>query len=211
MRHEMSVKPDPVRVRKFLTAARQVKRRFEIDAPPLIYLTDPARNNDPSKTIVNLPAGSAVIYRHFGAENRIDYAWKLRTITTLKKCRLLIANDPELAMSVNADGVHWPERFAGNAKYWRQRFSFMTGSAHSRTALHTISMRYVDAALLSTVFPSSSPSASEPIGALKFRTIAHSAPLATYALGGVLAENVLTIADAGGIAAISGIEEAFGA
>lgn len=205
----MSDKPHPAQLRKLLAAARQAKVALGPSHPALIYLTDPDRSKDPIGVATRLPAGSAVIYRHFGAANRVDIARGLRASTICSGCRLLIANDPELAMIVKADGVHWPERQLHMAKYWRRRFNIMTASAHSVAALQSSSVRFVDAALFSTVFASSSPSASSPIGALKFRTIGRSSPLPVYALGGVTGNNAQSVAEAGGIAAISGMEDVF--
>ena len=86
----------------------------------------------------------------------------------------------------------------------------MTAAVHSRAALNLALSSGVDAALLSTVFPSSSSSASAPIGTLKFGEIAAQSPLPLYALGGVTADNARNIACIGGLASISGIQNAFG-
>ena len=211
MRHQMSVKPDPARSRKMLVAIRAADRCLKRPLPPLIYLTDPERSHDPIAIVKQLPRNSAVIYRHFGAADRERVGANLRLITILKNSLLLIANDPELAIQVKADGVHWPERQSARAKYWRTRFAIMTASAHSRRAIYSSSLRFVDAALLSTVFSSSSRTATSPIGAIRFRQLARGAPLPIYALGGVTSDTAQRIAESGGLASISGIQEAFGA
>ena len=86
----------------------------------------------------------------------------------------------------------------------------MTWAAHSRAALARGAEAGLDAVLLSTVFPSSSASASAPMGQLRYRFHVHGSSLPIYALGGITAANAAGIASDGGLAAISGIEKVFG-
>jgi thiamine-phosphate pyrophosphorylase len=66
-----------------------------------------------------------------------------------------------------------------------------------------------DAALVSAVFPSRSPSAGAPMGAAAFRQLAQRSIVPVHALGGVTARNAASICDAGGLAAIEGIRDLF--
>lgn len=136
-------------------------------------------------------------------------AWGLREAAWRSKCLLLIGNDPKLALAAKADGVHWPEARLKDSKKWRRAFTIMTGAAHSRSAIVEGEKFGLNAMLVSTVFPSNSASASAPRGAIKFRQMANVATVPIYALGGVGASNANSIACAGGIAAIEGIEKAF--
>lgn len=205
----MHFKPYPADARKLASAARHARRGLPLKLPPLIYLTDPRRSPDPVKTAKSLPFGSAVIYRHFGSDNRIQTAQALRDMTWRSKCLLLIGNDPELAFATKADGVHWSEARLQESTKWLQAFSIMTGAAHSRSALVAGQNHRLNAMLVSTVFPSNSASAAAPMGAIKFRAMAKAALIPIYALGGVSASNADSIAHFGGIAAIEGIERAF--
>lgn len=65
----------------------------------------------------------------------------------------------------------------------------------------------MDAALVSTVFPSNSPSASRPMGPARFRLLAQTAPLPVYALGGVNPSNAGQVASFAGLAAIDGLAQ----
>lgn len=203
----MTYKPDTDATRKLMCAARDAARALPDHLPPLLYLTDPNRSLGILETAKRLPVGSAVIYRHFGFENRIEAAQHLRKITYENHCALLIGNDPLLAMSSNADGVHWPESKIEESKKWRNRFRLMTAAAHSRIALASIAKSNIDAAIVSTVFESASPSASRPMGAMKFRELVRHARVPIYALGGITAQNAGSISRVAGIAAISGIEQ----
>lgn len=150
------------------------------------------------------------MYRHFGSKDKTQIARALRVATRRNGCKLLIGNDPKLALKAGADGIHWAESRISDSKYWKNQFSIMIGAAHSRAALQQCSQAGLDGVLLSTVFPSASPSASKPMGSLKYRELAKSCDLPVYALGGITADNALSISGWGGIAAISGIEQAFG-
>ena len=61
----------------------------------------------------------------------------------------------------------------------------------------------LDAALVSTVFPSKSPSAGQPMGSLRLRRLAQTGRLPLYALGGIDAENSAQVSDVAGLSAIS--------
>ena len=125
---------------------------------------------------------------------------------------LMVAGDPDLARRIKADGVHWPERMLGRRPNHR---GLATASAHSRSALVRAQRAGMEAAILSTVFDSASPSAGRPIGALRFRQLVRASPLPVYALGGINAGNAAHVraaqgARAAGWAAVDAILEAFG-
>lgn len=190
--------------RKALTVSRQAARRLGPALPPAVFLTDPARTPDPARLVACLPPGWGVIYRHFGAPDRAVIAARLATICRRRRLILLIAADPELARTVGADGVHWPHRLAGRARLWRGRFRLQTGSAHGRRELARLQTLPVDAALVSAVFASASPSAGAAMGALRLRRMARAARLPVYGLGGVNLDNARRIAGFAGLAAIEG-------
>ena len=169
--------------------------------PGAFFLTDPKRVPDPLAIVPTLPPGTGVIYRHFGAHDREAVARKLRRATLQTGAPFLTANDPELAMTVKADGVHWPEAEAHKARKWRGRFFFQTQSAHSPKALREA---VCDGVLFSTVFPSRSPSAGRAIGAIRFRQLANAANLKIYALGGASGATAGQVTQSGGFAAIDG-------
>jgi len=179
----MALKHQATARRKWAAAIRQVETHFPPHLPPLLFLTDPQRVPDPAKVAAGLPTGSGVIYRHFGAQGRGRVARELSAVCYQRGLVLLIAADPELAEKVGADGVHWPEKLLGKARAWRGRFPLQTASAHSRRAIWRAEQAGMDAALVSAVFPSNSPSARRVMGCFRFgshrgrdclRTLAHS-------------------------------------
>lgn len=196
--------------RKLRTAARVASRHLPSGLPPVLYLTDPARTPDPVVTASRLSSCHGLVYRHYGQPGHAQVAADLAKVCRKRHVRLLIANDPRLAMRVGADGVHWPFAAREEAKRWRTRFALLTASAHTPEQLRLLQDAGFDAALLSTAFASASPSARTPLGQIKFRTLARASALPVYALGGINADTAGQVAPVAGIAAIEGIEAIFG-
>jgi thiamine-phosphate pyrophosphorylase len=81
-----------------------------------------------------------------------------------------------------------------------------TSAAHSRAAIARARRLGIDAVIVSTVFPSRSPTAGPAMGALRFRQLSREAPLPVYALGGVDAHNASSaMRHAAGWAAIDSV------
>ncbi len=202
--------PNRAQMLKFSCAIRQAQKVLPSYMPGLFVLTDPVRTPDCVFLADQLPRGCGLIYRHFGAPDRKAVAVRLKHIARRKRLTLLIGNDPALARSIEADGVHWPEAAVHKARYWRKYFPIMTGAAHSRAAIQYGKSVGLDALLLSSVFPSKSPSAPpSTIGASRFRDQARCAGIPLYGLGGVKAQNAGRIAGVAGLASIEGAIDAF--
>lgn len=133
----------------------------------------------------------------------------LAHVCRARKLRLLVSADPVLAMAVGAAGVHWPHARLAASRKWRGAFPLMTASAHSPAELRAITHYPIDAALVSAVFPSNGPSAGTPLGPLKLRQLARTAPCPVFALGGVTARNAGHVAPFAGIAAVESLAAAF--
>jgi thiamine-phosphate pyrophosphorylase len=181
--------------------------------PPLLFVTDPVRTPRPWDTAAALPPGCGVIYRAFGAADRLDTARRLREATRRADGLLLIGLDDDLADACDADGVHLPEPALAVAKALRRRRPDwrLTGSAHSANALSACAG--LDAALVSPVFASGPGSAVRPaLGVDGFKALTETASCPVYALGGVGAANAPSLAGSGacGIAAVGAIQRAFG-
>lgn len=200
----MALKTSSPKRRKLLMAARAAQRAVGPGLPPVFVLTDPERMPDPIRVAESLPGSWAMIYRHFGADERERVATALRQVTLERHCRLLIAADPDLALQVGADGVHWPERLRRSARRWTARFSLMTTSSHSRHGVSRIDPSVFQATLVSTVFPSESPSASESMGAIRFRSLVARATIPVFGLGGVSPATAGAIAPVAGLAMVDG-------
>lgn len=178
--------------------------------PPLFFLTDPARTPDPVAIAARLPSGAGVILRAFGAPDAREIGRALRAVADSRGLCLLVGADPDLAEDCGADGVHLPERALGEAAALRRRRPEwrLTGAAHGAEALGRAAAGGLDAAFLSPVFPSASPSAGDPLGVDRFSALAQAAGLPVYALGGVTALTVEALRGSGAVGV--GLVEAIG-
>ncbi|WP_225212506.1 thiamine phosphate synthase [Brevundimonas guildfordensis] len=180
--------------------------------PPLLFFTDPARTPRPWETAARLPAGAGVVFRHFGASDRLETGRRLREATHTAGVRLLVGLDAELAERIEADGVHLPERAlsAAYALSGRRPDWLLTGAAHSAEAVQ--GARDLHALVLSPVFPAGGASAAKPaLGVEGFSALAALAPCPVYALGGITAANASRLASTGacGLAGVGAIQTAF--
>lgn len=178
----------------------------------LIVMTDPVLGGDPLAIAAGLPAGSAIILRHYGAPDRAALARRLARLCRRRRLRLLVADDARLARRVGANGLHLPEfRLLGGPQRWRLLVRpgwLVTAAAHSRPAMVAAARLGCDAVLLSPVFATTSHPGARPLGVRRFARLARGGPAApaVYALGGMTATTVRRLAGSGavGIAGISG-------
>lgn len=180
--------------------------------PPLLVLSDPERTPDLMALAATLPAGSGLVYRHFGAADRFETGAALSAIAQANGIVFLVSGDPVLAANCGADGIHWPERDLPVAARLRARGDtrLFTAAAHCARALHRARMAGVDAALVSPVFPSDSPSATHPKGKWAAHALVRAAGMPVYALGGVNTRTAPRLVDLGfaGIACVGAIRSA---
>lgn len=183
------------------------------DLPPLLFFTDPIRTPRPWETAARLPAGSGVVYRHFGATGAEETGCRLRDATRLNGGRLLIGLDEELAAATGADGVHLPERALDQAIRLRREHPawLLTGAAHGPADWRRL--QPLDAVVLSPVFPAGGASGGRPaLGPERFATLASTLGRPVYALGGVKADNARQLLGSGacGLAGVEAVQAAFG-
>ncbi len=178
----------------------------------MLLFTDPERTPRPWEIAARLPAGSGVVYRHFGAADAEETARRLRSVTRERGLALLIGLDVDLADRVEADGMHLPERAltAAYALSGKRPDWVLTGAVHSVEAARRA--RDLEAVVLSPVFPAGGASASKPDLGLDALVGAAEGPTRVIALGGITAANAGALQGSGsyGIAAIGGIAAAFG-
>lgn len=173
---------------------------------PLVFMTDPARMENPIEIVRRLPQGCAVIYRHFGNPK---YAQELRTLTAEQGRQYLIGNDPKLAEEVGADGVHFTRdaELSGPITWRAKHPDWILTMAGLKVGAYLAPLDSLDALFISSIFPSRSPSAGTPIGLDALTDRAARLPIPIYALGGVTAGTApdFTGTGAAGFAAIEGL------
>ena len=177
--------------------------------PPLILVTDPDRTPDPVALAERLPCGCGVIFRGFGRKGAGKTARRLGQVARERRLVLLIGAD---SVRVRGAGVHLPERLAHRAGAIKRARPglVVTVAAHSLPALIRARRAGADAALLSAVFKSRSPSAGRPLGPIRFAALARQAGLPVYALGGIKTKNAPRLMGSGavGLAMVEGLAKA---
>lgn len=174
--------------------------------PALYFFTDPVRTPDPLAAAAHLPRGTAVVFRHFGAAGRARLARRLSALCRVRGLVLLIAADPDLAASVGADGVHWPERFL-SAPLAKSKHLLVTASSHCAGGVALAARAGANACVLGPVFPTRSAAGRRPLGLFRASQIARAAPLPVIGLGGINQNTAKRLAGRGfaGFAAIDGL------
>lgn len=149
------------------------------------------------------------MFRAFGATDALAVGRRLREIADARGLVLLVGADEALAQAIGADGVHLPERLVHRAGPIRRRHSrwIVTAAAHGRAGLVAAARAGADAVLLSPAFESASPSAGRPLGPARFATLARTARVPVYALGGVNMKTAPRLLGSGaaGLAAIGAL------
>lgn len=176
--------------------------------PPLLFLTDPDRTPEPWLQAGRLPQGAGVVFRWFGRPDSVEVGRRLADVSRARGLTFLVGADADLAETLGADGLHLPERLVADATALRRDPDWlMTGAAHSPEALNRAAVAGLDAALLSPVFPSLSPSAGEAIGPAPFSAWVAQARLPVYALGGVTQTTAPHLSHSGacGLAVVGGL------
>ncbi|ANP46316.1 hypothetical protein ATE48_10505 [Candidatus Viadribacter manganicus] len=189
------------------TAARLNRDAGAISIPALYFFTDPERTPNPVAIAGRLPRKTAVVYRHFGADDRARVARKLSAVCRLRGLYLLIGADPELATACDADGVHWPERMMPSAR--SNVFRLESTAVHDAGAVLRANAAKLDACVLSPIFPSRSASAQRELGVFRASQIARASAVPVIALGGVNASNATRLIGRGfaGVAAVDALIE----
>lgn len=161
---------------------------------------------DPVAVARRLPIGAAVIYRHFGDPVA---AQDLRDVTRGRGQQLLIGNDPELAQSLGADGVHFSRDpdLTGPRKWRKINPDWIITMAGLKSGYYAEPFGSLDALFVSAIFPSGSESAGVPIGPAALKDRAARLPVPLFALGGVTAATAFQLIGTGvsGLAAIEGL------
>lgn len=138
-----------------------------------------------------------------------ELALELRRVTRRYNARLLINDRVDIALAVDADGVHLPENgiAADLARKLLPTPRLIGVSCHNLSGAITAQQNSADFITFGPVFRTpSKASYGDPVGLEKLAEAANTLSIPVFGLGGVTRENTLeVIAVAGGVAMISEI------
>ncbi|ESQ90561.1 hypothetical protein ABAC460_08725 [Asticcacaulis sp. AC460] len=177
--------------------------------PPLFFVTDPARTPHPEDIAALLPAGTGIIYRHFGEPHALQRARLLRKIANDHDLILLIGEDDALAIEVGADGVHLAQKSLPRIAELHRKHPHLKLSAACHdldTLMHMADDTPLQAVFVSPVFASRSASAQNAaaLGAKGVHDYTAATGLPVYGLGGITCDTIGGLRDCGlaGIGAV---------
>ncbi|ESQ75867.1 hypothetical protein ABAC402_07840 [Asticcacaulis sp. AC402] len=170
--------------------------------PPLFFVSDPVRTPHPEDIATLLPAGTGIIFRHFGEAHARQRAKLLRKIADDHGLVLLIGEDDALALDVGADGVHLAQASLGRAADLHRNHPQLRLSAacHDIDTLARLpDSTPLQAVFISPVFNSRSASARDvtPLGARGARDYTAVTGLPVYGLGGITCYSIAELRDCG--------------
>jgi thiamine-phosphate pyrophosphorylase len=189
----------------------------ETRLPFLYYFTDEAHIADPAPCLDQLPAGAGVVFRHYGAPDRLALGKRVRRACGNLGLAFFFAGDAHTGAEMDADGVHLAEHAVPHAALTiylaRRAGRFVTAAAHSPVAIRRACRMGVDGIFLAPVFPTGSHPGGAVVGHTRFTAWTRDCAVPAFALGGI-DENTgrkLIGSRCAGLAGISGILKAGGA
>jgi thiamine-phosphate pyrophosphorylase len=145
-----------------------------------------------------------------GAGALLDQALRLRAITRAHGASLLISDRVDIALAASADGVQLPEAGlpVATARALLGPQALVGVSRHDLAGLRDAERAGANYATLAPIY--ASPGKGAPVGCDTLRRAARHTGLPLFALGGVRAENVSELVQAGA-AGVAAIREVFDA
>jgi len=192
-------------------AQLSAKSRFAARGlPRLIAIAEEGRQGAFEDLVGRLPQETWVIFRNYNLHGPSRMRAARRACAACKDLRIpfLVARDPELAESIDADGMHVPEYLIGSVGEFREAKPhwLFTSACHSTDALSKAAAVGIHAALFSPIFPTRSHPDANVLGAAALRDAVDAHPdLAIYALGGVNVDTMHLLVETGA-AGIAGID-----
>lgn len=157
--------------------------------PRLVLLTDARNDAGLERALRRLPAGSALVYRHYHLAP-VARAARLRVLGRIAAMRGVV---------VVQAGVGY-----GSARQLSRRAGLRLATAHNLREIGAAARAGAHAVLLSPVFPTRSHPGASGLGALRFNCLARLSPLPVLALGGMDRRRLAQVR-AHGFAAIDGL------
>jgi thiamine-phosphate pyrophosphorylase len=157
--------------------------------PRLVLLSDARNDAVLDRAVRRLPAGSALVFRHYHLEPAARVA-RLRELQRIAALRGIVV--------VQAGAGYSPARGLS------RRPGLRLATAHDLREIGAAARAGADAVLLSPVFPTRSHPGAPVMGALRFNCLARLSALPVLALGGMTRRRMAQLR-AHGFAAIDGL------
>jgi thiamine-phosphate pyrophosphorylase len=154
--------------------------------PSLWLMTDERMGEALLRSIVALPKGSGVVFRHYGlalAERRSLFR-RVRRIARARRLRLLLADQPQIAWAWGADGVHGRVAMAKRALPGQLK----SAPVHNPRERIAAERAGADMIFASPVFATRSHPQARGLGPVQFGLMVRGCRIPIIALGGMTAK-----------------------
>ncbi|WP_232455525.1 thiamine phosphate synthase [Sphingomonas sp. KC8] len=143
-------------------------------------MTDPRMGDALWSALARLPAGTGIVFRHYGHPARRALYDRVRTIARARRLVLVLAGPPALAIAWRADGAH------GRSPHRRvARPLLRTAPVHGMRERTAAIRTGADAIFVSPAFATRSHPGAAPLGVVRFGLLARGAGTRIIALGGM--------------------------
>ncbi|WP_379553419.1 thiamine phosphate synthase [Qipengyuania sp. DGS5-3] len=150
---------------------------------PMLWLLSDARNDaELERVLIELPQGSAFVFRHYHLEAGARRA-RFNALCGLAQAYghvVILSDNAGTAQKWGADGVYGEAERLGP-----QGALLRLATAHNSEELQAAEQAGVDGIFLSPVFPTRSHPGGETLGPLGFHVLAQQTSLPVIALGGM--------------------------
>lgn len=160
--------------------------------PKLVFFTDSNKLSNVYSVVKSLKPNILIIIRDYDHPQRELFAKEIIKLAKRRGNKILIAGDYNLAIKLNADGVHLPQYKAYQAKYIKNLSAklIVTSSAHCYKSVKNLNLLPLDAIFVSPIFKTTSHAKQKPkrVKFLSVMRLLSQKPV--YALGGVNFKNI---------------------
>ena len=165
-----------------------VKKETSQNTNLWIFL-DEDRIDDEISFLKNIPFNRSigVVVRTKNKKNLYKKAKMVGKIAKLKGFKLLVSSNPQIALSVGAFGVHFPNKIKKNRIYRALSYSC---SFHELSDLRRVIDLKVKAVFISPIFKTTSDKKKKPIGLTRLLFLSRSLRCDIGVLGGISNKNI---------------------
>ena len=180
------------------------KMKHSQHLPTAFFMTDTARGTAPGH-VAALPPGTAVIFRDYNHPDRTNLAKAYQRACQQHGTMFFVAGDKQLAIDLNADGLHLPEHGVNDIEAIPAGRFIISTSCHSKEAILRAAKAGADLAFLSPIFPTRSHPDAKTIGIEGLADALNISPIPIYALGGINQDSIKHLPDHPMLAGFAGI------
>ncbi len=166
-----------------------IKRKCRRKLPFLWLFLDEDRIFNEATLLKSIPSSKSlgVIVRVKKKKHLYKKTKKVNKICKAKGFSIFVSSNPQIALSVGADGVHFPRQFKQVRKYAKLLYSC---SFHGLSDLRKTKNLKVEKVFISPIFKTNSNKKKKPLGLTRLLFLSRSLRCEVGVLGGINSSNI---------------------